>query len=485
MTNMSTNRRDFIKTMSKGAAGVSLGITAMGMSARSYGQIMGANDRIHVAIAGLGRRLGAYVPPLAEKKNNVELLYLCDVMKSQRDKAGEKFAQYITNEPRLENDIRKVIADPKVDVMVIATPDHWHAPGAIMAVAAGKHVYVEKPATHNMHENELIVKVQKKHDRLIQMGVQQRSSDHTIEIIQEIHSGGIGTPYKAVAFYTNSRKEVPRQKAAPVREGLDWDLFQGPAPRRNYTQETWDYNWHWYGWDYGTAESGNNGTHEMDVARWALQVDYPQRADVDAAKRHFVDDGWEMYDDMEVTYRFAGNKIIRWDGKSRNGYSTYGHGRGTIIYGSDGSVFVDRDGYKLFDRTGKLVKERQATGSEEGTALGGGGDMSTAHFVNLLDAIRGKGSLNAPISDGVITMGMVHYCNIAYRIGQGFDIDDATGKIRDRKAMRLWEREVRAGLETGHLKGATRALSELAKDNERQGTSPLGDGHVGASLRWR
>ena len=105
---------------------------------------------------------------------------------------------------------------------------------------------------------------------------------------------------------------------------MDWDLFQGPAPRREYTQETWDYNWHWYGWDYGTAESGNNGTHELDVARWALQVDYPTRVDVEADKRHFVDDGWEMYDDMEVTFRFAGDKVIAWDGKSRNGYMTYG-----------------------------------------------------------------------------------------------------------------------------------------------------------------
>jgi predicted dehydrogenase len=444
---MNTNRRDFIKNMSRSAAGVSLGITAMGMSARSYGRIIGANDRIHIAIAGLGRRLGAYVPPLAEKSNNVELLYLCDVMQSQRDKAAQKFAEYIDYKPALENDIRKVIADPQVDVLVNATPDHWHAPGAIMAVAAGKHVYVEKPGTHNMRENELIVKAQQKHDKLIQMGVQQRSSDHTIEIIHEIHNGVIGTPYKAVAFYANGRGEVPRQTAVPVREGLDWDLFQGPAPRRGYTRETWDYNWHWYGWDYGTAEAGNNGTHEMDVARWALQVDYPQRVDAEAAKREFVDDGWEMYDDMEVTFRFAGNKIIRWDGKSRNGYSTYGHDRGTIIYGTEGSVFVDRGGYRLFDRKGKMLKEKQSTGSEEGTALGGGGDTSTAHFVNLLAAIRGKGSLNAPISDGVITMALVHYTNIAYRIGKGFDVDEANGRMYDRDAMKLWSREYEPGWE--------------------------------------
>jgi predicted dehydrogenase len=368
-------------------------------------------------------------------------------MKSQRERAARKFAEHSSDTPMLENDIRKVIEDPKVDVLVNATPDHWHAPAAILAAAAGKHVYVEKPATHNMHENDLILQAQAKHKTLIQMGVQQRSSVHTIEVIDKIHNGAIGTPYKAVAFYTNSRGKVPRQEAAPVREGLDWDLFQGPAPRRPYTRETWDYNWHWYGWDYGTAESGNNGTHEFDVARWALQVDYPQRVDAEAAKRHFLDDGWEMYDDMEVTFRFADNKIIRWDGKSRNGYSTYGHGRGTIIYGTDGSVFVDRSGYQLFDRKGKQVSAVQSALKEEGTALGGGGDTSTAHVVNLLQAIRGKAPLTAPISDGVITMAMVHYSNMAYRTGNGFDIDDRTGRIYDRAAMELWGREYEPGWE--------------------------------------
>ena len=296
-------------------------------------------------------------------------------------------------------------------------------------------------------ENELIVSAQEKYDKVVQMGVQQRSSTHTIEIINEIHQGVIGTPYKAVAFYTNARGSSPVQKKVAVPEGLDWDLFQGPAPRRDYTEETWDYNWHWYGWDYGTTESGNNGTHEFDVARWALQVDYPIRVDVEAEKRHFLDDGWEMYDDMEVSFRFAGDKIIQWDGKSRNGYSTYGGGRGTIIYGSEGSVFVDRGGYRLYARQGKLVKDSQSASQEAGTALGGGGDMSTAHIENFFNTIRGKGSLNAPISDGVITMALVHYSNIAYRIGKGFDIDDATGKMYDREAMKLWGREYEAGWE--------------------------------------
>lgn len=198
----------------------------------------------------------------------------------------------------MESDIRNVLADKKVDVLINATPDHWHAPGTIMAVKEGKHVYVEKPASHNMHENEMLVAAAEKYDKVVQMGAQQRSSVHTMEIIKVMHNGVIGTPYKAVAFYSSGRGEVPHQKKTAVPQGLDWDLFQGPAPRRDYTEEPWDYNWHWYGWDYGTAEAGNNGTHELDVARWALQVDFPLHAEVEASKRHFVDDGWEMYDTM-------------------------------------------------------------------------------------------------------------------------------------------------------------------------------------------
>lgn len=442
-----TTRRNFITKTVLGSAAVAIGGSAMGMPASSYRRIIGANDRLNVAIAGLGRRLGAYYEPIAKKESNVHLIYLCDVMESQRTKALESFSAYIDYKPKLENDIRKVIDDPKVDVLINATPDHWHTPGSIMAMKAGKNVYVEKPCSHNMHENQLLVKAARQYNKIVQMGNQQRSSGHTIEIIREIHNGIIGKPYKAVAFYTNQRGEVPKQKKAPVPQGLDWELFQGPAPRRDYTIETWDYNWHWYGWDYGTAEAGNNGTHELDVARWALQVDFPLQAEVEAAKRHFADDGWEMYDTMLSTFRFTEDKIIQWDGKSRNGYDTYGGDRGTIIYGSEGTVFVDRGKYILYDRRGKVIKNSTSISQEAGNTLGGGGDMTTGHMMNFFDAIRGKAKLNAPIDDATISMAMVHYTNIAYRIGKGFDIDDKTGLVYDRDAMKLWSREYENGWE--------------------------------------
>jgi predicted dehydrogenase len=317
-----------------------------------------------------------------------------------------------------------------------------------MAMKGGKHVYLEKPCSHNMYENELVVAASKKYNKVVQMGNQQRSSGHTIDIIKEIHNGVIGVPYRAVAFYLNKRGEVPVQKKAPIPEGLDWELFQGPAPRREYTSETWDYNWHWYGWDYGTAETGNNATHELDVARWALQVNLPSRVDVEAGKRHFFNDGWEMYDTMDATFRFSGDKIIKWDGRSRSGHNTYGLGdRGTIVFGSEGTVFVDRGKYILYDRNGKILKESKSNSSEAGTALGGGGDTTTAHVVNFFDVIRGKGKLNAPIDDASKSHAMVHYSNIAYRIGKGIDIDPVSGKIKDKAAMKLWKRTYAPGWE--------------------------------------
>jgi predicted dehydrogenase len=440
-----TTRRDFIRKAALGGAGIAAGSAAMGMPANSYRRIIGSNDRLYVAIAGLGRRLGAYFAPIAKKEANVQLVYLCDVMEKQREAALKAFSKHINYKPKLENDIRKVIDDPEVDALFNATPDHWHAPGSILAIKGGKHVYVEKPSSHNMEENELLVEAAQKYNKVVQMGNQQRSSDHTIEIINEIHNGIIGTPYKAVAFYTSSRGEVPVQKKAPVPQGLDWELFQGPAPRRDYTEETWNYNWHWYGWDYGTAESGNNATHELDVARWALNVNLPVHAEVEAAKRHFPGDGWEMYDTMDATFRFPEDKIIKWDGKSRNGYDTYGGGRGTIIYGSEGTVFVDREKYILTDRSGKVVKDSKSGSNEAGTALGGGGGTSTKHVINFFNGIRGKEKLNAPIDDANISMAMVHYSNIAYRIGRGFDIDDKTGRMFDREAMELWSRDYEPG----------------------------------------
>ncbi|MFD2036089.1 Gfo/Idh/MocA family protein [Belliella marina] len=446
MNNKSSSRREFIKKTTLLSAGIS-SLGSLGFSAKSYGNILGANDRINVAVIGLGRRLEAFIPPLTNGKNNVTVAYLCDVMESQREKAATTFSKRLDYTPKLENSFFKVIEDKSVDAIINATPDHWHAPGTWLALEAGKNVYVEKPCSHNPREGELLVEYQKKYGKVVQMGNQQRSSDHTIEIIKEIHNGVIGNPYMATAFYNNGRGQVPLPSPSNPPKGLDWDLYQGPSPRKPYMHDTWNYNWHWYGWDFGTAETGNNATHELDIARWALQVEFPNHVAVDSGKYHFPEDGWEMYDTMLATFKFDNNKTIIWDGKSRNNYNMYGGGRGTVISGTNGSVFIDRELYRLYDVSGKLVKEVRSAGKESGTGLGGGGDTSTEHVVNFFDSIRGKGKQRSPIDEGAKSSLLCHLANISSRIGEDFDCNTANGHIYNRKGMELWSREYEKGWE--------------------------------------
>ncbi|WP_194778267.1 Gfo/Idh/MocA family protein [Pararhodonellum marinum] len=440
-------RRSFIKKTALATASLST-MGAVGFSAKSYGNILGANDRLNVAILGLGRRLGAFYEPIALKSSNVNLVYLCDPMKSQREKAAVNFSKHIDYQPKLENNCLKVFEDRQVDAIINATPDHWHAPGTWLALENGKHVYVEKPCSHNPKEGELLVEFQKKYGKVVQMGNQQRSSDHTIDIIKQIHDGVIGNAYLATAFYTNARGEVPVAKEASAPDGLDWELFQGPAPRKKYMHDTWDYNWHWYGWDYGTAETGNNATHELDVARWALQTDFPNEVLVDAGKYHYIEDGWTMYDTMLATFKFDENKTIQWDGKSRNNYKTYGSDRGTLIFGTEGSVYVDRGKYELFDRNGAKIKEVKSGSIEGSTNLGGGGDTSTGHVINFFEAIRGKATQNSPIDEGAKSTLLCHLANIAYRAEENFKCDPSNGHIlNSAKAKSFWSREYEKGWE--------------------------------------
>lgn len=437
-----TTRRKFIKKSALGATGL-----AFGFSAKSYSNIIGANEKINVAIFGCNRRFGGLAGPLADLKGN-SIAYVCDVDARRQEKAIASVKKSTGTAPKGEKDLRKILEDKSIDAVFVATPDHWHAPATWMALENGKHVYVEKPCSHNPREGELLIAFQQKYGKVVQMGNQQRSAPESQEIIHEIHNGIIGEAYTGVAFYSNSRGRVPNANKVAPPEYLDWDLFQGPAPREEYLDILGDYMWHWY-WNWGTGETGNNATHELDIARWALDVKYPEAVYVNAGKQHFKDDPWVMYDTMDATFKFAGDKSIKWDGKSRAGYTTYGSGRGTIIYGSEGSVYVDRGGYKLYDSKGKLVKERDSNSAEGSMALGGGGGMTTLHVKNFLETIKGKAKLNAPIDEGSISSHLCHYANISYRMGNKYlDIDPKNGHFKNKKVMdKYWSRDYEKGWE--------------------------------------
>ncbi|WNJ17344.1 Gfo/Idh/MocA family oxidoreductase [Pontibacter sp. G13] len=435
-------RRSFLKKTALAAGAVTYAMTA-----KSYANILGANDRIRVAMIGCNRRFNGLAPAVGRMKN-AEISYVCDVDARRQEKAVGKVKEWTGTAPKAEKDLRKILEDQQVDAIFNATPDHWHAAGAWLAMQAGKHVYLEKPSHHNPKEGELLMAYQEKFNRLVQVGNQQRSSAQSQEVIKAIHDGEIGRAYHAVAFYSNKRGRVPNPQEVDVPEWLDWELFQGPAPRRPYLDVLGDYNWHWF-WHWGTAETGNNALHELDIARWALQVEYPNEVKVFAAKQHFQDDGWTMYDTMDANFTFEGEKTIKWDGKSRNGFGTYKAGRGTIIYGTEGTVWMDRGGYKMYDRSGKLVNEAKMNGNEGGTNLGGGGDLTTRHVRNFFESIRGKEKLNSPITEGAVSTQLCHYANISYRLGNAaLEIDPQTGHFAKGKVMKqYWGRDYEKGWE--------------------------------------
>jgi predicted dehydrogenase len=445
-----TSRRKFIKDVAVGSA--AMGIGGLGFSARSYARIPGANDRLHVAFIGCGRRVPAYYNSVIYKPYNAELAYICDVMEKQRVRVADYMKDKLDYTPVLENDLRKVLADKNVDAVFIATPDHWHTYATFLALQAGKHVYCEKPVSHDPNEAELMIALQYRYNnRVIQTGTQQRSQKEVIEVMDAIHNGIIGDVHWAQTWYINNRGRVVNPMKADPPKGLDWDLFQGPAPRKAYMDDTWNYNWHWYGWDYGTAETGNNATHELDLARWALGVEYPSEVSVNAGKYHFLDDGWTMYDTMDASFRFEGGKLIKWDGKSRNSAPTYlgGGGRGCWVYGSNGSALINREGYTVYDRDGKEIKKGVTGGEEEGsTNLGGGGGVSTLNVVNFFNTIRGTEKQNAPIIEGAKSTMLCNLANIAYRSGKSLQCDPLNGHIKDSEIMKkYWSRTYEPGWE--------------------------------------
>jgi len=436
------SRRTFIKKTAIGAAGL-----ALVSSAKSYGSILGSGEKVRVALIGLKRR-GIPLLEALGQISNVEVTWICEVDDKQMKIGMGHAEEALGYRPRTEKDMRKIVEKDDVDAIFLAIPDHWHAYGTMIALQNGKHVYVEKPCSHNLWEDDFLMKAEKMYSKLkIQMGTQQRSSPESIEVVNAIHEGLIGDTYKAVAFYSNGRGPVPVPKVVAPPDFLDWELWQGPAPRREFLDILEDYNWHWR-WHWGAAESANNGTHEMDIARWALDVHYPERVQAQGGKFHYVDDGWEMYDTMQVSFIFPGNKLLQWDGKSRNGYQTYGSGRGTIIYGTEGSVYVDRDGYRVYSRSGELLQEKTGE-AEAGVALGGGGNMTTRHVRNFIDSIRGRDTLHTPLSIGAVSTHLTHYTNVASRVdGHNLEIDSGTGHFKDKAIMeKYWGRDYESGWE--------------------------------------
>jgi len=431
-------RREFLDALAVGAAGLAVSTTA-----KSYGQILGSNDRLNFAVIGLNGRGYAHLSSLQANKSAARISHVCDVDSSILSKFADQARQETGEVPATDKDFRRILELKDVDAITIATPDHWHTPMAIAGLQAGKHVYLEKPCSHNPAEGVMLVDAQKKYGKLVQMGTQQRSSAHTIEVVDKIHAGVIGRPYFAQAWYVNVRKSIGTGKAAPVPPQLDWGLWQGPAPRRPYTDNVQPYNWHWFK-IYGTGETLNNGTHEVDVCRWALGVDYPQRVASSGGRYHFKDD-WQFYDTLVTSFEYE-DKMISWDGKCCQGMKYYGRDRGSTIMGTTGTVLIDRGGYEIYDLKGNKTSEFKVGKTTSSADLIGRDFMTDAHFANFIAGIRKGEKLNAPIAVGNVAVTMLQLSNIAWEVNRELRLDAKDGRIQgDPEAMKMWGRDYEPG----------------------------------------
>jgi predicted dehydrogenase len=434
------NRREFLDAAAVTAAGLALSSTA-----KSYAQIMGANDRLNFAVIGLNGRAYAHLSALKANKAKARISHVCDVESNIMARYVTAVTREMGEAPQTSGDFRKLLALKEVDAITIATPDHWHAPMAIAGVEAGKHVYVEKPCSHNPAEGVMLVAARKKYGKLVQMGSQQRSSPHTIEIVDRIHNGEIGRAYFANTWYGNVRKSIGFGKVVPVPATLDWDLFQGPAPRQAYKDNYQPYNWHWFK-TWGTGESLNNGTHEIDVARWALGVDMPKTVTATAGRYHFKDD-WQFYDTMVTSFGYDDAEIF-WDGRCCNGMKLYGRDRGVCVMGTKGSVVVDRDGYEVYDLKGTKTSEfkvpkDKATSSADTI---GADSMTDRHFANFIAAIQTGEKLRQPIAQGNVAVTMLQLSNVAWEVNRVLNLETKEGKVlHDPEAMKHWGRAYEPG----------------------------------------
>jgi predicted dehydrogenase len=433
-------RRDFIKKASLGSVGL-----AFSMSAKSYANILGANDRVVIAAIGVNGRGHGMAKNFA-KQEGCEVAYICDVDSQAMAKAVAGVEEVSSKKPKGVKDFRTILNDKSLDGVYIAMPDHWHAPASIIACQAGKHVYVEKPCSHNPYEGELLVQAARKYNRVVQMGNQRRSWPKIIECIKELQSGIVGRVYLAKGWYTNSRKSIGIGKVVPVPATIDYELWQGPALRKPYKDNIIHYNWHWF-WNWGTGEALNNGTHEIDIMRWGLGVEYPTRV-TSAGGRYAYTDDWETPDTQIITMDFPDRVSIVWEGRSCNNYPIEGSGRGAIFYGEKGTVVTTGDNaYTVYDIKNKIIKEvKDEVKTDTIDPHGPGEKLDAYHINNFLDCVRTGQRPNADIETGHKSVLLCQLGNIAHRTGRVLHCDQKNGHIlNDKEAMELWKREYEPG----------------------------------------
>jgi predicted dehydrogenase len=409
---------------------------ALGAASNVFGS---PNDTVRVACVGIGGRgkdhIGGY-----SKLDNVQIAAICDVDDSHIANGLKQMERLNKPKPETYKDIRKLLENKDIDAVSISTPNHWHTLIAIWACQAGKDVYVEKPCSHNIFEAKQIVAAARKYNRMVQQGSQIRSSKAVQDAVQKMRDGFLGDVYLSRGLCYKWRDTIGHAKPEPVPAGVDYDLWTGPSPMHQFTQNRFHYKWHWF-WDTGNGDLGNQGIHQVDIARWGLGVKYPVK--VSAMGGHFMfDDDQETPNTLNCAFEFDGNgkrKLMEFEVRHwmTNGEATV-HERGNnaigdLFYGSKGYLAVDSySSYKTW------MGKEQTPGPEARE----GGD----HYLNFIEAVRSRQRehLNAEIEEGAASTVLVHLANISYRLGRTIHFDAATMSAKgDEEANKMFTRNYR------------------------------------------
>lgn len=421
------NRRSFIRN-----SAVAVSAASMVWSSTTPASASSPLNKLVVGVMGVNGRGSSLARGFAQQKD-CEIAYVCDVDERALEKGVGAVKGIQDRVPETIRDFRKMLDDKSVDILVVAAPNHWHAPATILGCSAGKHVYVEKPCSHTAQEGEWAVAAARKNNRVVTMGSQRRSYPILREAIDKLHSGAIGKLLFARSWYSSRRGDIGFGKQVDVPNWLDYQLWQGPCTDKPYKDNLIHYNWHWH-WHWGNGELGNNGVHALDVARWGMNVDYPSRVTSAGGRYRWVDDQ-ETADTHVVSFEF-GKSLITWEGLSWSPQGPMDGQFGVTFHGEEGTMYVYDAGYKIYDMMRKLSDQKD----------GSAGDAE--HFDNFLKCIREGGKPNADIEDAHKSTLLCHLGNIALRTGRTLNTDPQNGHIlQDEEAAKMWSKEYRSGWE--------------------------------------
>ena len=440
---MKKSRRKFIKNTISASTATFLAPSIVSAS------VFGANDRINAVVLGVNGRGKNHISSLMKQKN-VHVTKLCDPDRNLLLKRQREFKNKYNKDVSLEQDLRKVMDDKDIDVVSIASPNHWHALSVIWACQAGKDVYVEKPGSHNIFEGRKMVEAAQKYDRIVQHGVQLRSSPAINEAIGLLRDGYIGNVYMARGLVFRWRGDIGDKGFSSVPKGLDYDLWTGPAPKRPFTENLVHYNWHWH-WDYGNGDVGNQGIHETDLCMWGLDVGLPTKI-TSMGGKFLWDDCKEVPEVLTSVYNYPEEgKIIQFEVRPWCTNTEEGATVGNIFYGDKGILVVDGySKYKTYLGKDRTPGKSGDDGAKEASGMDRGSGGTDGHFTNFIEAVRkhDSGILTAPIETGHLSSGLAHLGNIAYRMEKVLTFNPQAEKfVNDPEADKMLTRNYRQGFE--------------------------------------